>query len=289
LPKVFADSGQVQQILMNLLSNARHALFLDKPGGVIFVRTRAADSGRVLMEVADSGPGIPEAHRHRIFDPFFTTKPAGIGTGLGLSIVLGLARQNGGNIRLHSAPGAGATFVVDFPAAAAVPEIALPLLPPAVSTLPVSSAGTRVLVVEDEPTVAQLIADMLSDLGYVAEVFHEARRALVSALNRDYALVVCDMKMPGLDGQHFYRALAEVESPLVSRFLFVTGDVLGTSTQEFLRAHSLSHIAKPFRLEEFSEQVASVISQHPPRTISLVHAAPQRSSAPHAKNSRSHG
>ena len=132
------------------------------------------------------------------------------------------------------------------------PSLASALVPvPAAS----SDHGGQVLVVEDEITVAQLMADILTDLGYSPEVQHDARLALVSALNHDYALIVCDMKMPGLDGQHLYRALVEAGSPLVSRFLFVTGDVLGSSTQEFLKAYRLPHIAKPFRLEEFTEKV----------------------------------
>jgi len=102
---------------------------------------------------------------------------------------------------------------------------------------------------------------VLSDLGYIPEMQHDARRALISALNRDYALVICDMKMPALDGQHFYRALAEAGSPLISRFLFVTGDILAPATQEFRREHKLPHIAKPFRVEEFTAKIAWVAGQ----------------------------
>lgn len=261
LPPVLADPGQLQQILLNLISNARHALLELKRSGTILVRTSVNQSSRVLIEVSDTGPGIPEAHRHHIFDPFFTTKAAGIGTGLGLSIVMGLVRQNDGNIRMQSPPGKGATFLIDFPALKADVPMFAPQLPPALSVPPPAAASGRVLVVEDEPTVAQLIADMLADLGFAADVQQDARRALVSALNRDYSLIICDMKMPVLDGQHFYRALAEAGSPLVSRFLFVTGDVLGLATQEFLRKHRLPYIAKPFRLEEFSEKLATVLNQ----------------------------
>ena len=263
LPPVLADPGQLQQILMNLISNARHALLELKRAGTIFVRTSVSQSSRVLIEVSDTGPGIPEAHRHHIFDPFFTTKPAGIGTGLGLSIVMGLVRQNDGNIRMQSPPGKGATFHIDFPALKADVPMFAAQLPPALSVPPPAAASGRVLVVEDEPTVAQLIADMLADLGFTADVQQDARRALVSALNRDYSLIICDMKMPVLDGQHFFRALAEAGSPLASRFLFVTGDVLGLATQEFLRKHRLLYIAKPFRLEEFSEKLAAVLNQVP--------------------------
>lgn len=271
LPAVLADAGQLQQIVINLISNARHALLQQERPGILSLRSRLKDSGRVLFEVSDNGPGIAEPDLQRIFDPFFTTKPAGIGTGLGLSIVKNLVHQNDGVIKVHSACGQGATFSVDFPAAA--PAAAAPgaatlaaaahtqpaaLLanryPAALSAPPLPQASGRILVVEDELTVAQLISDMLSDLGHPCDVFDDARQALASALNRDYALVICDMKMPALDGRHFYRALVEARSPLASRFLFVTGDILGIATEEFLRKHHLPHIAKPFRLEEFTEK-----------------------------------
>ena len=261
LPPILGDSGQLQQILMNLLSNSRHAILAQRRPGSIVFRTRRSAEGRVLLEVSDSGPGIPEALRHRIFDPFFTTKAEGVGTGLGLSIVAGLVRQHGGRIRLRPPGEPGASFLLDFPGAPADTPLLLPALPAALSETTPIAGGERALVVEDEPTVAQLVADMLVDLGYVAEVHQDARRALVSALNGDYALVVCDMKMPAMDGQHFYRALSEAGSPLVARFLFVTGDVLGTATQEFLAHNRLPHIAKPFRVEEFTEKVAQLFAK----------------------------
>jgi signal transduction histidine kinase/ActR/RegA family two-component response regulator len=261
LPQMLGDTGQLQQVLENLIANSRHALLeLQRPGTISF-RTRLADSGRILLEVSDSGPGIPEALRHRIFDPFFTTKPAGIGNGLGLSIVAGLVRHHGGHIYLNNAVTAGASFLMDFPAVAPEAPALLSELPPALTVAHARPRGGRVLVVEDEQTVAQLIADMLSDLGYTSEVQQDARRALISALHRDYELVVCDVKMPGLDGPHLYRALLEAGSSLTSRFLFVTGDVLGAATREFLQQYGLPYIAKPFRVEEFTEKVAVVLRE----------------------------
>jgi two-component system NtrC family sensor kinase len=276
---VLADSGQLQQVLLNLISNARHALLQNPSAARISVRTRLGDSGRVLLEISDSGPGIPSAHLHRVFDPFFTTKPAGSGTGLGLFIVKGLVQQNHGNIRVRSVPRQGATFSMDFPAASGVAmERPLQLVRPPAS-IPALPSSAPVLVVEDEPTVAQLIADLLTDLGYTADLHHDARAALASARHRDYALIICDIKMPGLDGPHFYRALQESGSPLAARFLFVTGDVLGKSTQEFLREHALPHVAKPFRMEEFMQAMAMVLgaardasnlASRPPSGLSLI-------------------
>jgi len=279
LPPVLGDSGQLQQILMNLISNSRHALIEQNLAGTITLRTHVGVSGRVQLEFSDTGPGIPESNRHRIFDPFFTTKPAGIGTGLGLSIVSGLVHQNDSEIRLQNFPGRGASFLLDFPATDFDAPLLTPEAPASEFAAAPAHSGGRVLVVEDEVTVAQLIADMLSDLGYSSEVLHDARHALISALARDYSLVICDMKMSGLDGQHFYRALAEAGSPLASKFLFVTGDARGLATQEFLRTHRIPHIAKPFRLEEFAEKLSLV----------LRHSTAEAAAAPAARASANNG
>jgi CheY-like chemotaxis protein len=113
--------------------------------------------------------------------------------------------------------------------------------------------ANRILVVEDEPTVARLIADVLEDEGFQVEVQLDGREALQHADRESYDLVICDMKMPGLDGQHFYQALAQAGNPLSKRFLFVTGDVVAQHTQQFLEHHQLPHVAKPFRMEELKD------------------------------------
>src|SRR5260370_29955118 len=109
LPFVHADAGQLQQVLINLFNNARQALEEQGPAGTIRLRTRRAGR-RVLLEIEDNGPGVPQAIQARIFDPFFTTKPAGVGAGLGLSIVLSVVRGHGGGERVHNPPQRGARF-----------------------------------------------------------------------------------------------------------------------------------------------------------------------------------
>ena len=111
-PSVHGDAGQLQQVLMNLVGNARQAIEESGKGGNIWVRTKRTGEGGVLLEVSDDGPGIPEAIMARIFDPFFTTKPAGVGTGLGLAIVLGIVREHGGQLKVSSPPGGGAVFTI---------------------------------------------------------------------------------------------------------------------------------------------------------------------------------
>lgn len=306
LPPVHGDAGQLQQVLINLLNNARHALEEQARGGAIRLRTRGAGARSVLLEVEDTGPGIPRAIQARIFDPFFTTKPAGVGTGLGLSIVLSVVREHGGSVRLESPPQGGALFQIELPAASERQQA--DALNPAVqgrreprsterktslvedlerlglghpgadrptahgeplagaarpSTATVEATkGTRVLVVEDEPTVARLIADVLEDQGMQVEVLLSGREALERAARESYDLVICDMKMPGLDGRHFYRSLDRSDNPLRERFLFVTGDVIAAQTSEFLKRHKLPHVAKPFRVEELTEKVHAVLQAH---------------------------
>jgi signal transduction histidine kinase/CheY-like chemotaxis protein len=277
LPAVHGDSGQLQQVLMNLIGNSRQAIEQLDRSGTIHVRTKKIGEQKMLLEVRDNGPGIPPAILARIFDPFFTTKPAGMGTGLGLAIVLSVVREHGGQVQVLSPPQGGTVFQIELPVAAAhfrkeTSEISQQEKksvvranrrsterrePPALRQA--SGKGSRVLVVEDEPTVARLIADVLEDEGFEVDVLLDGREALERAARETYSLVICDMKMPGLDGQHFYKSLERAGNPLRERFLFVTGDVVAAQTQEFLRRNDLPHVAKPFRVEELAEKVHRVL------------------------------
>ncbi len=277
LPFVYGDAGQLQQVLMNLMGNARHALEEQNKKRTIHLRTRRPGERRVLLEVEDNGPGIPQAIQARIFDPFFTTKPAGVGTGLGLAIVLGVVREHGGQVRLQTPPQGGALFQIELPAASErqQEEAQSPRSHEPRSTLTETATfpglldsrsasfeaekKARVLVVEDEPTVAQLIADVLQDEGMRVDVILDGREALDRAARESYDLVICDMKMPSLGGQRFYRALQRNGNPLRERFLFVTGDVMAAQTREFLERNRLPHVAKPFRVEELTEKVHAVL------------------------------
>jgi signal transduction histidine kinase/CheY-like chemotaxis protein len=296
LPFVQGDSGQLQQVLMNLIGNARQAIEEQGAGGTIRVRTKRIAERRVLLQVSDTGPGIPQTIQARIFDPFFTTKPAGVGTGLGLAIALGIVREHGGQLHLTSPPGGGATFSVELPAMAASELPGLVSVPrpgdqTKVEQLPAAElrasapaggllapwAGMRVAVVEDEPTVARLIGDVLEDEGLRVDVLFDGREALKRVTQEGYDLVICDMKMPGLDGEHFFQTLAQTENPARRRFLFVTGDVLAARTREFLERNHLPHVAKPFRVEELTARIRSVLEEIHPREAARAPAARTKS------------
>ncbi len=121
-PMVHGDAGQLQQVLMNLTGNARQALDQTGRGGTIRIRTKQIGAQRVLLEIADDGPGISQEILGRIFDPFFTTKPAGTGTGLGLAIVLGIVREHGGHVNVASPPRGEQSFLSHCGPRAAYPE-----------------------------------------------------------------------------------------------------------------------------------------------------------------------
>jgi two-component system, cell cycle sensor histidine kinase and response regulator CckA len=260
LPPTMADPYQLQQILLNLLVNAEHALLEDRGKGRVRIRTwhapspaARAESGRILLEVSDDGPGIPAAHVSQIFDPFFTTKPPGVGTGLGLSIVYGIVKQHGGEVTFENQPGSGAKFTVELPVVpvSPAPETAVPQGAERASRV----AAGRILVVEDEPTVAQLIVDVLAEEGHHTEFALDSQDGLTRLARGQFDLVICDLRMPRLDGPAFYDALVRAGSPVRDRILFITGDTLARRTVEFLEPNDFPYLAKPFLVEELKLSV----------------------------------
>jgi len=256
LPAIVADPYQLQQVILNLLVNAEQALLEGRGHGHVWIRTRHIIEGvgqrtrdHILLEVADDGPGIPPEIASRIFDPFFTSKPSGVGTGLGLSIVYGIVHQHGGEVAFENQPGSGARFLVDLPVTEAPVESRAAGFPPAAERSQSAVPG-RILAIEDEPTVAQLIVDVLREDGHEVEAVLDSHDGLRRLSRNRYDLIVCDLRMPHFDGQSFYRSLQRAGSSLVDRILFVTGDVLSAQTREFLEPNHLPYLAKPFLVEE---------------------------------------
>jgi two-component system NtrC family sensor kinase len=285
LHDAIADAAQIQQALLNLILNAEQAIHHIKESGHIWIRTVRISTNRVALEVADDGPGVPPEVMLRIFDPFFTTKPAGVGTGLGLSILYGIVHQHGGEVSVGTRQGGGAVFTIELPSDPNVSGDDRPYvihssgLDEAVTTQ--KAGGSRILVVEDEPTVAQLIADILSEEGHLVDTVLDSRGALDLVRTRRYDLVICDLRMPHLGGRAFYQQLAIDESPLQHRLIFVTGDTLAPRTLDFLHKCGLPYLAKPFLVEELKDIVA--------RGLGGTSNLPSRSLAPtEREESRSH-
>ncbi len=271
LPATLADPYQLQQVVLNLLINAEQALLEGRGHGHVWIRTRHIIEGignkardRIVLEVADDGPGIPPEIASRIFDPFFTSKPSGVGTGLGLSIVYGIVHQHAGEVAFDNQPGGGARFVVELPVIDAPAEqrpvagSSLQDTAPAVER-DKSIAPARILAIEDEPTVAQLIVDVLREQGHDVEAVLDGQEGLRRLVRNRYDLIICDLRMPHLDGRAVYQSLQRTRSQLLNRILFITGDVLAEQTWDFLEPNRLPHLAKPFLVEELRLAVSRLL------------------------------
>ena len=230
LPLVIGDEDELHQVFLNLIVNAMQALEarpLASAGSSeprrlwIGTGTRSEDGAKVVaIEIADNGPGIPPLLRRQIFDPFFTTKPSGTGTGLGLSVCHRIVVDHGGTIGADERPGGGARFLVTLPAWHAG------LDQPASAPSIMESNGGDILVVDDEAEVVLMLEELLQKEGHRVATAPDGAVALELMRDRRFDAILCDFRMPLLDGPGLAQVLATTRPELVDRLLFMTGDVL---------------------------------------------------------------
>ena len=266
LGRTRADAGQLEQVIMNLVVNAKDAM---PEGGKIIIRTANTeldDTYRrehayiqpgpyVMLSVSDSGCGMDQQTLSRIFEPFFTTKEKGKGTGLGLSTVYGIVKQSGGYIFAQSEPGHGTTFRIYLPRVDDRAEVASTVRSPETAT-----CGTEtILLVEDEESVRQLVKETLESRGYTVIEAGDGEAALQLALSRPEAihLMITDVVMPGISGHELAQQLAKTHPS--TKVLFLSGYTEDAVANPGALEHEGAFLQKPFTLQNLARKVREVL------------------------------
>ena len=251
VPAVLADEGRLGQVFVNLLVNAAQAIGAGAPDdNEVRVALSTAPDGKVAIEVADTGAGIAPEALPKIFDPFFTTKPLGVGTGLGLSICHAIVTDVGGTIEVESTPGRGATFRV--------------LLPPfTAETRPIDRRPPprgRVLVVDDEPLILQVVSALLASEHEVVCEASALEALLRVSRGERFDAIVCDLMMPAMTGMELHQRLHALAPATAERMLFLTGGAVSERARAFVARVSNTTLEKPFDGDELARLVRALVA-----------------------------
>lgn len=260
LPPVEGDADQLHQVMANLIVNAQQAMERgERFEKILRIQTAVTQSGSVLIDVLDTGPGVPAELHSRIFDPFFTTKPEGAGTGIGLAYSRGIVEAHGGRLSLQ--PSAqGAHFRIELPAG----PLRVPLAEVRhASASPAQDGRGRVLVVDDEADVSETLGELLEREGFEVVTVSDGAAALTKIDTTDFDMIVSDLRMPGMSGPEMYARLSETRPHLLSRLGFVTGDTLGSDMADFLRKSERPVLEKPFTRTGIHYLIASLMPRQP--------------------------
>jgi two-component system, cell cycle sensor histidine kinase and response regulator CckA len=260
VPDVLIEAGGLEQVVLNLVVNARDAM---PEGGEITIITRLVhdrssdDDGTVPMvrlDVSDTGTGMSDATRRRVFEPFFTTKPTGLGVGLGLSTVYGIVSAAGGTTIIQSAEGAGTTVRIDLPSAGPAEAI-----PPPADLVAFDGRNCRVLLVEDEPSVAEAVRDALIGVGFEVLCSSSGPEALeaAKAVGR-IDLLVSDVSMPGMSGPELAQAIQRSGDGVP--VLLMSGYADGEITRPGDDGYEHEILRKPFSLTALVERIRTLMA-----------------------------
>lgn len=258
LPKTMVDEYQLQQVLLNLINNAQHAVAEKGKERKIIISSRQEEK-KLQIKVSDTGIGIPDEFAGRIFDPFFTTKEAGKGTGLGLSISYGIIKEHGGNIYAVNRRGEGADFIIELPIIEN-PDKWPAAEPDASIKYKISGKGRRALILDDEPAILELLKIVLSDDGFHVDTVSHGDEALKLLKDAHYDIIVSDIKIPGMGGKEFYNKLKSIKPAATRNVIFISGDSASKETQEFLKESGNLFLPKPFTIEMLKGMISKVVS-----------------------------
>jgi signal transduction histidine kinase len=254
---ILGDSYQIQQVFINLITNAHHAMRTAYGRGTLMIRAQVHAPSFVRVYFSDDGPGISKEIASRIFDPFFTTKDVGEGTGLGLSICLGILQEHDGKIWLDETVTRGATFVVE-----------LPLYNEKDGGQQDKKDGQDraplgqldILVVDDEHAITTLLQRILESEGHKVVAVADGLEAREMLAERHFDVMICDLKMPGMSGRELYAYIQQAHPELAPRIIFSTGDTVSEESWAFLNRVRNRYISKPFKLDEVLDEIRELVT-----------------------------
>jgi PAS domain S-box-containing protein len=259
LPSIVIDSGQIQQVFLNLIINAEYALKKINYKGTLTITTEKVDK-HIRIIFHDNGPGITPNNLKRIFEPFFTTKPLGEGTGLGLSLSRSIILEHNGEMLVESAPGDGATFTILLPISDKLPE---PASTPSVTDRPksVEQKKARILVVDDEITIRKYLTIALTKLGHEVDSTASPDETIAKLQHSIYDLVFLDIRLPGMSGITLYEKIKEQVPQIANRVIIITGDTSSADVKYFLKQYGLDSISKPFDQQTLEGKVNEMLQR----------------------------
>jgi two-component system NtrC family sensor kinase len=283
LPRVAIDRSQIQQVMINLTTNAIQAILADRPTGRLEIDARRgrSDDGRrtVRIMVTDDGPGVAPLDRTKLFVPFFTTKAPGQGTGLGLPVTFDIVRRHNGTLTYEPAPGGrGARFIVELPVEAppSAPAARWPS-PPAPAARPrgrkavtprpstprraSATRRPRALILDDEESIRIFLRKVLGAAGFETVVAADGETAISAVRSGPIDVALVDHRMPGMTGIEAFEEAIAARPELAGRWLFMSGDVLNPDLQEFAEARGLPLLAKPFDLASVNRAVGEIVDR----------------------------
>ena len=252
LRTISADPYQLQQVLLNLFTNAAHALSATARDGVLTVCTAASEEG-VSIVVEDNGPGIPPEHLRQVFDPFFTTKPVGEGTGLGLSLCIGIIEAHHGRMTVENVLTSGARFTIWLPTGQSVE---------AIEDAPSDSGLARaadILVIEDQSALRKVMVEVLTLQGHRTVAAATGQAATDLLARDDYDVVILDLRLPDIDGKGVWQWITRHRPAMAERVVFMTGDTLSPGSHRFLQEAGRPVLPKPVAMAELNRMVATVL------------------------------
>jgi two-component system NtrC family sensor kinase len=262
LPRTIADGHQLQQVFLNIITNAEQAMLEANGKGRLTIRTRQQPSdGWIVIEIHDDGPGIPESHLTRIFDPFFTTKEVGKGTGLGLSLSYGMIKEHGGNIYARNRGTEGATFVIELPLITQLPDATgqAPEQAPQDHAFEKLVHDRHVLVVDDEKYILDFFTEVFQIFPMRVDTARNGRIAMEKILVNNYDVIITDYKMPQMGGKELFHWIVKNRPHLAKKIIFVTGDTVSPDTRSFFETTRNRYLAKPFKIEDVKEVVQQAL------------------------------